>query len=259
MPCFGCLGAKEDEADYEAHHVQHPFYEVGLAHDMNAAHRKTMEDAHVVKVPYMGDGTAGFFAVYDGHGGNEAAVEAANSLHVILEAEIKSKGSIKEAFESAYAKVDESLKSTATDRGSTAVTCLIQKKGMAPKIHIANAGDARAILCRNGRAVRLTQDHKPSVESEKKRITDSGGFITNDRVNSILGVSRALGDHLLKKWVISTPYYIESDLQEGDSMMIIACDGVWDVIEDSEAIDIARGQFPPLLSCVTSYATYSTE
>jgi protein phosphatase PTC1 len=241
MSCFGCLGAKEDPADYEAHNVKHDFFEVGLSHDMNPAHRRTMEDAHVVKVPYMNDPTAGFFAVFDGHGGKEAAEEAASQLHVVLEAEIMAKKPMKACFENAYAKVDEGLKPIASDRGSTAVTCMIRKEGMVPKIYAANAGDARAVLCRNGRAVRLTEDHKPSDEKEKKRITDSGGFITNDRVNSILGVSRALGDHMLKKWVISTPYYIESPLQEGDSMLIIACDGVWDVIQDSEAIDIARG------------------
>ena len=244
MPCFGCLGQKEDAADYEAHNVKHEFFEVGLAHDMNIAHRKTMEDAHVVKVPFMGDPTAGFFAVYDGHGGSEASEEVANQFHGLFEAEIRSKTppNYKECFEAAYSKMDENLKTIATDKGATSVTCLIRKEGVGMKLFIANAGDARAILSRNGRAVRLTQDHKPSDEKEKKRITDSGGFITNDRVNGILGVSRAFGDHLLKKWVVSTPFYVDTDLQEGDSMVIIACDGVWDVMQDQEVIESARGE-----------------
>jgi protein phosphatase PTC1 len=242
---MGCLASKNGGDD--GHHVEHDFFEVGLSHDMNVAHRKTMEDAHVIKVPYMGDKSAGFFAVYDGHGGNEASEEAAKQLHEVLEEEIRARGSkptpsMKECFEAAYEKMDEKLKTIATDRGTTAVTCMIRKEGLSVKIYVANAGDARAVLNRNGRAVRVSHDHKPSDEAEKKRISDSGGFITNDRVNAMLGVSRALGDHLLKKWVISTPYYIESDIGEGDSTLILACDGVWDVIQDQEAIDIVRGE-----------------
>jgi protein phosphatase PTC1 len=238
---MGCLASKN------GHSQGNEFFEVGLSHDINIAHRKTMEDAHVIQIPYMGDGSAGFFAVYDGHGGNEASEEAAKQFHEILEAEIRSKGSnptpnMKQCFEATYEKMDEKLKTIATDRGTTAVTCMIRREGMMVKLYVANAGDARAVLSRNGRATRVSHDHKPSDEAEKKRITDSGGFITNDRVNAMLGVSRALGDHLLKKWVISTPYFVESNMSEGDSMLILACDGVWDVIEDQEAIDIVRGE-----------------
>jgi protein phosphatase PTC1 len=208
-----------------------------------------MEDAHTIQIPFMGDDSAGFFAIYDGHGGNEASEEAAKQFHEILGKEIRAKGSkltpsMKECFEASYEKMDENLKPIAPDRGTTAVTCMIRREEKSVKLYVANAGDARAVLNRNGRAIRVSHDHKPSDEAEKKRITDSGGFITNDRVNAMLGVSRALGDHLLKKWVVSTPYFVESDISEGDSTLILACDGVWDVIEDQDAIDTVRGKEP---------------
>lgn len=53
-------------------------------------------------------------------------------------------------------------------------------------LYTANAGDARAVLCRGGKAVRLTYDHKGSDRQEAKRITDAGGFVMGGRVNGEL-------------------------------------------------------------------------
>jgi protein phosphatase PTC1 len=50
-------------------------------------------------------------------------------------------------------------------------------------LYTANAGDARGVLCRGGKAVRLTYDHKGSDKQEAKRIVDAGGFVLNNRVN----------------------------------------------------------------------------
>ena len=50
-------------------------------------------------------------------------------------------------------------------------------------LYTANAGDARAVLCRGGKAIRLTYDHKGSDKQEAKRITDAGGFVMGGRVN----------------------------------------------------------------------------
>lgn len=50
-------------------------------------------------------------------------------------------------------------------------------------LYTANAGDARAVLCRGGKAIRLTYDHKGSDKQEAKRITDAGGFVMSGRVN----------------------------------------------------------------------------
>lgn len=50
-------------------------------------------------------------------------------------------------------------------------------------LYTANAGDARAVLCRDGKAVRLTYDHKGSDRQEAKRIMDAGGFVMGGRVN----------------------------------------------------------------------------
>lgn len=93
-------------------------------------------------------------------------------------------------------------------------------------LYTANAGDARAVLCRAGRAVRLTYDHKGSDKQEAKRITDAGGFVMSGRVNGVLAVTRSLGDSSMKEFVVGSPYTTETELGEDDEFLILACDGV---------------------------------
>jgi protein phosphatase PTC1 len=95
-------------------------------------------------------------------------------------------------------------------------------------LYSANAGDARGVLCRAGKAVRLTYDHKGSDKQEAKRITDAGGFVMSGRVNGVLAVTRALGDSSMKEFVVGAPYTTETELCEEDEFLILACDGVRD-------------------------------
>ncbi|PWZ03402.1 protein phosphatase 2C [Testicularia cyperi] len=112
-------------------------------------------------------------------------------------------------------------------------------------LYTANVGDARAVLCRGGTAVRLTYDHKGSDAQEAKRITDAGGFVMNNRVNGVLAVTRSLGDSAMKEFVVGSPYTTETVLGDDDSFLIVACDGLWDVTEDQEAIDLVRDEQDP--------------
>lgn len=93
-------------------------------------------------------------------------------------------------------------------------------------LYTANAGDARAVLCRGGRAVRLTYDHKGSDKQEAKRIMDAGGFVMSGRVNGVLAVTRSLGDSSMKDFVVGSPYTTETELGDDDEFLILACDGV---------------------------------
>lgn len=78
--------------------------------------------------------------------------------------------------------------------GCTAVVALLYEK----LLYIANAGDSRAVLGRNGKAVPLSQDHKPANTPERERIVAAGGFLSDIggmcRVNGNLNLSRAIGD-----------------------------------------------------------------
>ncbi|KAF2503046.1 PP2C-domain-containing protein [Lophium mytilinum] len=108
-------------------------------------------------------------------------------------------------------------------------------------LYTANVGDARIVLCRNGRALRLSYDHKGSDENEGRRVASAGGLILNNRVNGVLAVTRALGDAYMKDLVTGHPYTTETVIQaDQDEFLILACDGLWDVCSDQEAVDLIR-------------------
>ncbi|KAH7068079.1 phosphatase 2C-like domain-containing protein [Paraphoma chrysanthemicola] len=108
-------------------------------------------------------------------------------------------------------------------------------------LYTANVGDARIVLCRNGRALRLSYDHKGSDENEGRRVASAGGLILNNRVNGVLAVTRALGDAYMKDLVTGHPYTTETVIQaDQDEFLILACDGLWDVCSDQEAVDLVR-------------------
>ncbi|KAF4659956.1 hypothetical protein FOZ61_004345 [Perkinsus olseni] len=136
---------------------------------------------------------------------------------------------------------------------------------------VTGSGDSRAVLCRGRRALRLTSDsdHKATDPVEVARITQKGGIVVNDRVNGMLAIARALGDFQLKRTisaetvaraakareegkemppvfgnvtdiVSNIPDVASIVLKEAsDHFLILACDGVWDVITDQEAVDLA--------------------
>eukprot|EP00955_Chlamydomonas_euryale_P010011 107421-Chlamydomonas_euryale.AAC.8 len=84
-------------------------------------------------------------------------------------------------------------------------------------------------------AVTMTVDHKPNNKDEKERIENAGGVVIwagTWRVGGVLAVSRAFGDKPLKQFVISTPHVREDMLSRDDEFLILASDGVWDVINN---------------------------
>jgi len=228
---------------------------VGVFSDRNAKYRRYMEDCLSIEDKFNNDEKQGFFAVYDGHGGKEAADFCLENFHKILgeelsklsKEELEKDEKVEECMKIAYAKTDEAMKSTIPSAGACSVTCFIRQKDNGKRtIYCANAGDSRAVLCRDGKADCLTIDHKATNSDEAARVESVGGFIKNERVNGLIAVSRALGDHSMKLFVISEPYLRTVELQPSDSFLILACDGVWDVLTDQEAVDLVVKDTDPL-------------
>jgi serine/threonine protein phosphatase PrpC len=94
-------------------------------------------------------------------------------------------------------------------------------------------------------AQRLTYDHRVDDDGEQERIKKAGGFFTRNRVLGILAVTRAFGDHGMKEFVCADPFLTEVDLTQklDPTMVILACDGVWDVLTDQEAGDIIMDEY----------------
>mmetsp|Transcript_8276 Transcript_8276/g.11395 ORF Transcript_8276/g.11395 Transcript_8276/m.11395 type:complete len:301 (+) Transcript_8276:144-1046(+) len=226
------------------------FRDIGVCSDQNWKHRRRMEDAHYIEDAFNNNPEQAFFAVYDGHGGKECANFCAENLHKILKENLDALGhhkiekepqSVLEVLKTTYLHTDNKIKEGGVPghHGCTSVTCFIagSLKNSNRQLFCANAGDGRAVLCRDGKAIRLTEDHKVSNEVEAQRIKDVGGFIINGRVNGQIIITRSLGDHLMKEYIIGEPYTRHEVLSDKDTHLIVACDGLWDVVEDQQAVD----------------------
>lgn len=243
--------------------------------------RTSMEDAHCAELNADGNGSA-FFGVYDGHAGTDVAIYTSRYLHknCIGDPDMKA-GKIEEALKSGFLKTDANLlleegmaeclkirKEVArrkhgndqeddddddddeigvTDSGSTAVTCFLKGK----TIYCANAGDSRAVMCRTGKAINLSDDHKPMDEIERARIEKANGFVEDKRVNGTLAVARAMGDFSFKRekkmtaeeqQVTCNPEIRKFTCEAADEFIILACDGIWDVMTSQQAVDFVAGK-----------------
>jgi protein phosphatase PTC1 len=211
-----------------------------------------MEDAHHFESDFMAKGQ-GYFAIFDGHAGKSAAEWCGNHFHEVLVELITQHTDmpVPEIINKTFLEADNRLDELeACNSGCTAVIAFL-KMGKSDSdtvkrtLYTANVGDARAVLCRNGKAVRLSYDHKGSDAQESKRITDLGGFMMNNRVNGVLAVTRSLGDGSMKEFVVGNPYTTETELSKNDSFLILACDGLWDVCDDQDAVDLVMGVADP--------------
>lgn len=110
-------------------------------------------------------------------------------------------------------------------------------------LYTSNVGDSRIVLSRKGKAYRLSYDHKASDKNEIDRVENSGGLILKNRVNGVLAVTRSLGDSYMKDLVLGKPFTTSTQIIKDDEFMIIACDGVWDVISDTKACKIVADCF----------------
>lgn len=146
--------------------------------------------------------------------------------------------SVQDCLASAYIITDiQSRKAGLMSSGCTAVTTYLESKGGRRTLHVANVGDARAVLCKAGKAIRLTYDHKATDVAEQKRIQDAGGFVLRGRVLGILAVSRSFGDHGLKQFVSARPFMTQTELTADCQFLAMCCDGVFDVMKDEEVVD----------------------
>ncbi|KAG0693181.1 PP2C-domain-containing protein [Suillus ampliporus] len=215
--------------------------------------RITMEDAHVTILTLEENTTDKntFFAVYDGHGGSTVARFAGRNVHKrLVSEESYREGRYDEALKKAFLGTDEDLLAdpshTRDPSGCTAVAALITHDN---KIYVANAGDSRSVLGVQGRAKPLSFDHKPTSETERRRITEAGGYVEYGRVNGNLALSRALGDFEFKKnyalgpqkqIITADPDITMHDISDEDEFLVLACDGIWDCLSSQAVVDFVR-------------------
>jgi len=206
----------------------------------NIRFRAQMEDEHIIIDQFGGDNQS-YIAVYDGHGGRKTVDFVKEHLHKNFMDELSTnKDDVNLAFEKSYYKTDQAIKDTNELSGSTAATAFIRMEDDKKMLYTANAGDARIVLNRNGTALRMTTDHKATDPEEIKRIEERQGAVFMKKVGGTLAVTRAFGDSELKKYVTADPYQKNVELNSDDTHLVIACDGLWDVMEDQEVVDFIQ-------------------
>jgi protein phosphatase 2C len=127
-------------------------------------------------------------------------------------------------------------------QGGQMVLVLLYDSRVHPDPPLPAAGDSRAVLCRAGQAIPLTQDHKPARQDERERVERCGGQIVDHRglrVQGVLAMTRALGDHALRPYVIADPEVTRVARCQGDQLLLLASDGLWDVMGCQVAVTLA--------------------
>jgi protein phosphatase 1G len=250
-----------------------------------------MEDCHVNLTDFNENPDEALFAVFDGHGGSAIAKFCGEHFPETFMAQVGyTNGDYGEGLRKSYLALDGMLvdpvnlpqlkkfadKSTpvydsggsnpvirssvhpALNSGCTAVSIHIKGE----LLTVANSGDSRAILCRNGLPVELTTDHKANLQSEIERITSAGGVVTNGRVYGSLNLTRAIGDLSFKSddsrppesQVITANPDIGSILLDPvvDDFIVIGCDGIFEVLKNSEIIDFFSSELSTIRQSPTA-------
>ena len=222
--------------------------EYSYKEDRNSSFRNTMEDLSKIVDRYMNDNNKGLFCLYDGHGGSEAVKYVSERLPEIFNKFLnETKHNVEKSLIYTFLKVDDEIKvlPDCENVGTTACVIYVFKDadiitGGRKTIYCANIGDTRCVLISSSGSKRISYDHKCTDETEVARIRKVGGVVFNARVFGQLALSRALGDHAMKKYgVICTPHIYKHIVTEKDKYIVLCSDGVWDVVMDEEVYGLS--------------------
>ena len=213
----------------------------------NLEHRKEMEDFHYIKALLFKKNSCSYFGLFDGHSGK---------LHKILLKNLKEKNdlinqeNINNIVINSFEQIDKEINALnyKNETGSTGTVLLLFKDEKSPSgksLLCANVGDSKAYLITKTEMKLITKDHKCNDPNEVQRIRDNGGVVFRERVFGTLMLTRSFGDKEMKKYgVLSTPDIFYKNIETDDIFVIIASDGVWDVVEENEIFQMAQRGIP---------------
>ena len=245
------ISIQENEENSNHEHLDLFFVSYSYSENPNLEHRKEMEDFHYIKALLNKNLNCSYFGLFDGHSGKEVGMYLMENLHKIISQEIKNNNvensdNMKKILKNAFEKIDEEInnKNFKNETGSTGTVLLLFKdkdSKTGKSLICANVGDSKAYLINKKEMKIITKDHKCCDANEVKRIRDTGGVVFRERVFGTLMLTRSFGDKEMKKYgVLSTPDIFYHNIEEDDSFVIIASDGVWDVIEEDEIFKLSQ-------------------
>ena len=211
--------------------------------DQNISFRKEMEDKSYIKINIIEkeNHKISLFAIFDGHGGKLVSDYLYNNyektLISILE---KNNYNIEKSIKESFKEIDNNLEKKPNTKtiGSTATIILIDNN----ILYCANVGDSESYYISKDKIIKLTNLHNCNNKNEVERVKNSKGLIFGNRVFGMLNLTRSIGDFDFKIYgVINEPFIYKVNLIENYSKyVILGSDGVWDVINDSDLIQIEK-------------------
>lgn len=214
--------------------------EYAYREDQNIAYKEGMEDKGKSIDNFYSKPNQSLFCLFDGHGGDMVSKYLQKNFHLVYKDILTAYHfNIEQSLIASFKEIDKKIKDLElVSVGSTGcVVHVVQETVSTLRVYCANVGDTRCCLISPVNHRRLTYDHRADDPEEKKRILNSGGSVINGRVMGALMLSRAFGDFEFKSFGVKCdPYFhqIQIDLNEKNQFLIIACDGVWDVMDEDD-------------------------
>ena len=207
----------------------------GVGYSGTMGTRPTMEDAVTF---HQYDENHSLYALFDGHHGEKSATLSALCLQKELSKVVSVEHhSVPTLFSDSFEVVNNRLRSLNVTDGCTAVALLVKEN----TCYSVGVGDSRIVRVTKCSVERLTQDSKPTNRLEYERLRGAGLTVNAEgRINRKLAVARSLGDFWCGEGLFVKPDVSSFTLTDEDDSIIIACDGVWDVIDDEFAAKVVR-------------------
>mmetsp|Transcript_22130 Transcript_22130/g.89627 ORF Transcript_22130/g.89627 Transcript_22130/m.89627 type:complete len:641 (-) Transcript_22130:168-2090(-) len=205
-----------------------------------------MEDRELVAMNLGGMADVHAIGVYDGHGGDSCAQFVKEHMaNAIMRRWNAPESTQESSLIHAYEDLDAAFlgsKPASEQSGCTALTALVA----GGELFVANVGDCRAVLCSDGNAVQLSRDQTAADPGERARVEARGGCATYQgdlkqwRVNGEIAVTRSIGDRRLKPALSPIPDVHKHTITDADEFLILATDGLWDVMTSEEAVHLVK-------------------
>jgi len=243
---------------------------LSFGHAEMQGHRSSMQDVVVIQSGFRENDAEHLFGVFDGHGGVECAKFASMSFPRILEEELNAfrvepgsaDSAISLCLQRAFKSLQQRCRSFQIQNGTCALVSYVNKK----TLYVATVGDSKALLVQPSTKMCRWMSNVvfPDDEQEKQRVEAAGGFVNaKGRVCGLLAVSRAIGDVMYGDIISEEPFIevqgflhdakgkssINPQMEKNESLdpafgpqhsswLIMGCDGVWDVLNETNALAI---------------------
>ena len=228
--------------------------EYSFREDQNIDSETLMEDKSKSIENYNNDKNQMIFEIFDGHGGDEMSTYLqANLAKIYKQNLLLNKGNIILSLKNAFHDADDEMRGQLNMEGlgsTGTLVHIVRRLGPVLEVYSANVGDSRVSLISPEHIIRLSYDHRTTDEKEKKRILESGMEIIDDRICGTLMLTRIFGNYEYKeenenennKGLICEPFIskIEIDLSIENQFLILASDGIWDILTEEEIQNIIK-------------------